>query len=694
MSKHSLLIELGTEELPPKALKKLAESFRDGIVSGLASHALDHGDVHWFATPRRLAVLIDNCQSQAPDKHIEALGPPADKAKDDAGNWTPAAAGFARKQGIAPEALEVADTPKGARLCYRSSVKGATLADEISGITANALAGLPIPKRMRWGASRAEFVRPVHWLVIMADDEVIGHDTVLGLTPGRTTFGHRFHHPDAVTLEHANTYSSALHDAYVMADFTKRQDLIKSQVQTQADSKNAQAVIEQDLLDEVTALVEWPVALMGNFEERFLSLPAQALISSMKEHQKYFHVVDGNGDLLPHFITVSNIESRDPAQVIQGNERVIRPRLSDAVFFFDTDRQIPLIERLPALDKVVFQQQLGSIGDKTRRVAQLAALLAAKIGADASQSERAGMLAKADLVTNMVGEFPDLQGIAGRQYALNDGEAPEVAQAIEEHYLPRNAGDVLPSHPVSTCVALADRLDTVIGIFGIGQMPTGSKDPFALRRASVALLRIIVEGSMSLDLLSWLKAAAAQYPQDAISEDAANTAFAYIVERFRAWFEDENIPAEVFKSVEAKGLTQPLNIQQRVHAVARFTELPEAASLAAANKRVGNILSKLDSNHEFSQISDDLLTEPAEQALAKAIAPVKTKVEQLAASGDYTAAMQELAVLQAPVDAFFNDVMVMSDDEAVRHNRLNLLYSLQSLFTEIADISQLVVAKT
>ncbi len=694
MSKHSLLIELGTEELPPKALKTLAESFRDGIVSGLDQRALEHGEVTWFASPRRLAVLVKDCQTQAPDKHIESLGPPADKAKDDAGNWTPAAAGFARKQGVAPEALEVAETPKGARLCYRSSVAGASLGDEISEMTTQALAALPIPKRMRWGATRAEFVRPVHWLVMMAGDQVIGSEPVLGLTAGNTTYGHRFHHPEGVVLTHADDYQNALSEAYVIADFKERQTRIREQVQALAESKGAQAVIEQDLLDEVTALVEWPVALLGNFEQRFLTLPAQALISSMKEHQKYFHLVDNKDQLLPHFITVSNIESRDPAQVIEGNERVIRPRLADAAFFFDTDRQTPLAERLSALDKVVFQRQLGSLGDKTRRVAQLAGLLAAETGADVNQAKRAALLAKADLLTNMVGEFPDLQGIAGRSYAANDGEAAEVAQAIEEHYLPRHAGDSLPSHPVATTVALADRLDTAIGIFGIGQMPTGSKDPFALRRASVALLRIIVENNMPLDLQKWLTIAAEQYPAGVLGDDAAQTAFGYIIERFRARFEDENIPAEVFKSVEAKGLTQPLDIQQRVHAVARFSELPEAAALAAANKRVGNILGKLDSKHKFSKVSDDLLTEPAEQTLAEAVAPLSAKVAQLEQQGDYISALQELAVLRAPVDAFFNDVMVMSDDPQVRNNRLNLLHRLQGLFTEVADISHLVVAKT
>lgn len=693
MSKDSLLIELGTEELPPKALKKLALAFRDGIVNALAQRELSHGQVQWFASPRRLAVLIADTLTQAPDKTIEALGPPLDRARDSDGNWTPAATGFARKQGVAPDDLSIADTPKGQRLSFSSTQSGAQLAQEVATIINETLATLPIPKRMRWGANRAEFVRPAHWLVVMQGSQTLSNGSVLGLTPGNTTFGHRFHHPDALPLATADDYSEALQQAYVIASFEERQALIKAQVEAQAEAIGAQAVIDDDLLDEVTALVEWPVALTGGFDQRFLDLPPQALISSMKEHQKYFHVTDSSGQLLPHFITVANIESTDPAQVIEGNERVIRPRLSDAAFFFDTDRKTPLADRVGALNKVVFQQKLGSVGDKSRRVEQLARQLAPLTGADETAAARAAVLAKTDLVSDMVSEFADLQGIAGHYYALHDGETADVALALEEQYLPRHAGDKLPSQAVGTTLALAERLDTLVGIFGIGQTPTGSKDPFALRRASLAVLRILVEGNMAMDLRQCLQTAADLYPDGLLQDSTVDATLAYMIERFRAWFEDEQIPVEVFKAVSAKGLTQPLDIQRRVHAVHQFSQLPEAASLAAANKRVSNILGKLDSSHTFSTVSEDLLLDAAEQNLYKALQPISSEVNKRLQQDDYTTAMRELAQLQQPVDQFFADVMVMADDEKIRNNRLNLLKSLRDLFMQVADISQLVVGK-
>ena len=478
----------------------------------------------------------------------------------------------------------------------------------------------------------------------------------------------------------------------MVADFDQRQQMIRDQVETEASALNAEAVIDPELLDEVTGLVEWPVALTGSFEERFLSVPAEALVSSMKEHQKYFHVVDRDGRLLPNFITISNIESKDPSQVIDGNERVIRPRLSDAAFFFETDKKTPLADRVGSLNSIVFQQKLGSLHDKSARVAQLAQALAPAVGADPGQAQRAGLLSKADLVTDMVLEFADMQGIAGSHYARNDGEPESVAAAIEQQYWPRFAGDRLPDQPVATCVALADRLDTLVGIFGIGQPPTGSRDPFGLRRASLGVLRILVEQGIDLDLADCLTWAEQGYPAGTLQEGTGEQVLAYMIERFRAWYEEEDIPVEVFKSVSALGLTHPLDIQRRVHAVAAFTALPQAAALAAANKRVSNILAKLDAGHRFGEVNTSLLQEPQEQALAGALDTVSSEVTGQLSGGDYGAALTAMAVLQQPVDAFFDGVMVNAEDQALRENRLNLLKALRDLFLQVADISQLVVS--
>ncbi|GAB3283510.1 glycine--tRNA ligase subunit beta [Parahaliea aestuarii] len=688
----TLLVELGTEELPPKNLKTLGLAFRDGIVEGLAQRELHHGEVRWFASPRRLAVLIESVTLQAADKTVEALGPPADRAKDDAGNWTPAAAGFAKKQGIAPEQLETIDTPKGPRLGLRQTVAGASTADCLNDIINDSVRNLPIAKRMRWGASRVEFVRPVHWVVAMLGDNC-SHGEVLGLATGNTTRGHRFHSSGDIVLARPEDYEQALADAKVVADFERRQQMIREQVEVEASALQATAVIDADLLDEVTGLVEWPVALTGAFEERFLAVPAEALVSSMKEHQKYFHVVDGDGGLLPHFITVSNIESEDPVQVIDGNERVIRPRLSDAAFFFETDKKTALAERLPALEKIVFQQQLGTLAEKSRRIAQLAAALAKNIGSDPELATRAALLAKTDLVTEMVLEFPDMQGIAGAYYAAHDGEHADVAAAQAQQYWPRFAGDRLPESATAAAVGLADRLDTLVGIFGIGQPPTGSKDPFALRRASLAVLRILVEKELDLDLRECLQLAVQQYPAGLLAEGTAEQVLAYMLERFRTWYEEEGIAVEVFRAVSATDPSRPLDIQRRVHAVHAFTRLPEAAALAAANKRVANILDKLDAGHNFSIVSTDLLQEAHEKALAESLASVGAESAGHLEQGAYTEALAALAALREPVDAFFDGVMVNADDEALRNNRLNLLNALRQRFLQVADISQLAVVK-
>jgi glycyl-tRNA synthetase beta chain len=692
MSTQDLLIELGTEELPPKALLQLSEAFTQGVVAGLAEHRLQHGNVQSYASPRRLAVVFENLQSQAEDQAVEALGPPADRAKDEEGNWSKAAVGFAKKHGIDPDTLEIAETEKGPRLRYSSIAAGATVEDCLQGIIETSVGKLPIPKRMRWGAGRTEFVRPAHWAVVLFGTSVLPC-TILGHSAGRTTQGHRFHSTGEIEIAEPADYRETLRQAHVIADYAERQNLIKEQVEAEAAQLNATAVLDQDLLDEVTGLVEWPVALTGKFEKSFLQVPAEALVYSMKEHQKYFPVVDQQGQLLPNFITVSNIESSDPQQVVSGNERVIRPRLSDADFFFTTDKKTPLADRVDKLKDIVFQKKLGTLHDKTIRVAGLAQNIAEKTGADSNLAERAALLSKTDLLTEMVGEFADMQGIAGRYYALHDGEDASVAHALEQQYWPRQSGAQLPEGPVATSLALADRLDTLVGIFGIGQSPSGSKDPFALRRASLGVLRILVEGELDLDLRECLTMAAQQYTANIIEEDTVEKVLSYMIDRFRAWYEDEQIAVEVFKAVAARELSQPLDIHHRVRAVDAFSRLPEARALAAANKRVSNILDGKSTEIEGHTVSEPLLQEPAEQQLAAAIAAKHEQASALFNAGEYTALLASLADLQGPVDTFFDEVMVMADDEAVRKNRLCLLNDLRELFLQVADISQLAVTK-
>tara|TARA_R110001599_G_scaffold353459_1_gene592582 strand:+ start:290274 stop:292352 length:2079 start_codon:yes stop_codon:yes gene_type:complete len=692
MATDTLLVELGTEELPPKALKSLGLSFRDGILRGLTERKLAFGEVQWFATPRRLAVLISAVQLQAPDETVEVLGPPVASARDKSGNWSPAAMGFAKKQGVTPEQLQEFDSPKGPRLGLRSTLSGASASASLNEIIQGSIQQLPIPKRMRWGASRVEFVRPVHWVVAMLGCEY-KHGEVLGLATGNTTRGHRFHSRGEITLKRPEDYPTALASAKVVADFEQRREIIREQVEVEASALKANAIIDDSLLDEVTGLVEWPVALTGSFEERFLEVPAEALVSSMKEHQKYFHLEDQDGNLLPNFITIANIESKDPIQVIAGNERVIRPRLSDAAFFFETDKKTSLEQRVVKLDSVIFQQKLGTLKDKTERIMAVAAELASRIGSEPALAERAALLSKTDLLTEIVLEFSDMQGIAGYYYALHDGEDENVAAALVQQYWPKFAGDQLPANPTACALGLADRLDTLVGIFGIGQSPTGSKDPFALRRASLAVLRIMVEQGIDLDLRECLELATAQYPQGVIADDTPAKVFDYMIERFRAWYEEESIPAEVFKSVSARDVSRPLDIQRRVHAVHAFTSLPEAAALAAANKRVSNILEKLEPSHSFGEVRDDLLIEPQEKKLASQLAILAQVAQGHLANDEYTEALACLAALRESVDAFFDGVMVNADDAALRANRLNLLKALRDLFLEVADISQLVVGK-
>ena len=690
-SKHQFLVELGTEELPPKALNALMNAFCDEIKSALNELEVTFSAAKAYASPRRLAVIVSGLPASTPLKSVKAWGPPARIAFDDKGEPTKAAEAFAKKNGISVAELKTENDGKVDKLVAESEVGGEALTALLPEAVKSALAALPIAKRMRWGSSREEFVRPVHWLCMLFDEVVIPCK-ILGIDSGRTSRGHRFHCNQQLSIESPATYEQALAEAKVIVDIEQRKSKIYHQVEAEGQKLGGRSVIDEDLLDEVAALVEWPVALSGQFDQRFLSVPTEALISSMKEHQKYFHVVDDTGALMPNFITLSNIESDDPAQVVAGNEKVIRPRLADADFFFTTDKNTPLAAHREKLKSVVFQAKLGTVYQKTERVAKLAAYIAGFVGADSTLAQRAAELSKADLVTNMVGEFSDMQGIAGYYYALNDGEPEALAIALKEQYQPKFAGDSLPETDTGTILALADRLDTIVGIFGLGQVPTGSKDPFGLRRSSLAVLRLLVEKSYDLDLRDLLSTAVSFYPALPKGDETLSLALNYMLDRFRAWYEERDIPISVFQAVDAKTLSCPLDIDNRVNAVAAFYQMPEAQSLAAANKRVSNILAKLDQPPK-SDIDPSLLTEAAEKALAEQVTALQAKVQPLYAAKQYRQALAELASLREPVDAFFDDVMVMCEDVSLRENRLAILQNLRKLFLEVADISMLAVAK-
>lgn len=686
MAVDTLLLELGAEELPPTALDALSDAFAAGIEKGLKEADIPFQAVTAYATPRRLAVQVTGLADKQPDREVERRGPALAAAFKD-GVPSKAAEGFARSCGVSVDELIHLETDKGTWLGYREQQPGESVHALLPEMLRKTLQSLPVPKNMRWGASRVEFSRPVHWLVALYGSNVIAAEA-LGLQASRTTYGHRFHAPDAIQLEHADDYLATLENAYVLANRQQRRERIREQVLAEAEVLEANAVIDEDLLVEVSGLVEWPVALTGSFDERFLEVPAECLISSMKANQKYFHLLDDQGNLKPLFITISNIDSADPQQVISGNEKVIRPRLADAAFFYETDRKRTLASRIPQLESVVFQQQLGTLADKARRSTIIATFIAERINGDVAHAQRAVALAKCDLVTEMVLEFPELQGIMGRYYAEQDGEPAEVAQALEEQYLPRFASDAIPQSLTGQALALADRLDTLVGIFGIGQRPTGAKDPFALRRASIGVLNILVKGELNLDLRELLNVAAEQHQGLPKAEGLVEDVLTYMLDRFRAWGQEEGISAEMYLAVRARPVTKPLDFARRLRAVKAFAQREEATALAAANKRVSNILSKQE--HDGStQVNQNLLQEQAEQALFNAVATSQQQVTPLFAAGDYQQALDVLATLREPVDSFFDQVMVMSDDEAVRHNRLALLASLQALFLEVADISQL-----
>ncbi|MBI2382429.1 MAG: glycine--tRNA ligase subunit beta [Gammaproteobacteria bacterium] len=695
MDTRKLLIELGTEELPAKVQVKLAEAWRDGVARGLDDAGLAHGEIAYYVSPRRLALMVADLATTSPDRAVEKRGPALNAAYKD-GVPTQAALGFARSCGVEFDALEKLETDKGAWLVFRSLEAGKPAAALMPEIVKKALSQLPIPKPMRWGAGKAEFIRPVHWAVMLFGTELIETE-ILGIPTGRQTYGHRFMAPEAIALASPDEYLSKLKAAKVEAQFKLRRDAIRAQVIAEGPKHHGISVIDEELLDEVTGLVEWPVALTGKFEPEFLAVPAEALIATMKDNQKYFHIVDSNGKLLPYFITLANLESTNPASVIAGNERVVRPRLTDAKFFFETDRKQPLAARWPALEKVVFQTQLGTTAEKCTRVAELAAFIAGKIGADPELARRAARLSKCDLMTNMVNEFPELQGVMGMHYARHDGEGEDVAMALFEQYLPRYAGDALPSGKLGMALAIADKVDTLTGIFGIAQAPTGDKDPFALRRAAIGLLRILVENRLGLDLVELIAAALSNYangelmahpPKFITAEELKTQLVDFLLGRFRAAYTEAGIGADVVQAVLARRPTAPLDFDARVQAVAWFRELPEAEALAAANKRVANILAKVE-GEIGTTVAPALLAEGAERALAEAVLGLETELTPVFARHDYRTALGRLASLRETVDRYFDEVMVNTEDAAVRANRLALLSRLRGLFLAVADISLL-----
>jgi len=688
MSKADILVEIGTEELPPKALSTLSQAFADGISIGLKDADIDHGAVGKLAAPRRLAVIVSDVEDAQPDREIEKRGPALKAAFAEDGCPSKAAIGFASSCGVTVEQLETLTTEKGEWLVFRSHEQGRPTRELLADIVNQSLAQLPIPKRMRWGNRNEEFVRPVHWVVLLYGNKVVAGE-IMGLKPGNQTQGHRFHYPKAIKLTSAADYEALLEQkGFVLVDMEQRCGAIRQQVEQAAEQLGGRALIDDDLLQEVSALVEWPVAVAGDFDEHFLQVPKESLISSMQDHQKYFPVLDSEGNLMPHFITISNIDSKDMSKVKEGNERVIRPRLSDAAFFWNQDCKHPLETQLNALDKVVFQNKLGSLGDKSRRVALVAKQIARVLGANADHAHRAALLSKCDLMSEMVYEFPDLQGVMGRYYALNDGEAEEVAIALDEQYMPRFAGDELPATMTGQILAVADRLDTLLSIFAIGQKPTGEKDPFALRRATLGILRILIEQEIMLDLRELLGFAAEALADTVDASQAIDEVLDFMLERLRVYYLNQGISADVYDAVVVLKPTTPVDFDRRIFAVNSFRQLVEADSLASANKRISNILKKIDGSYP-DKVDANLMPEPAERELFEKLLSIEAIVTPLFEEGDYKQALQHLAGLRDVVDNFFDKVMVMADDKALKNNRVALLGQLHELFMKAADLSRL-----
>ncbi|MBM0104118.1 glycine--tRNA ligase subunit beta [Steroidobacter sp. S1-65] len=691
MSKRDFLVEIGTEELPPKSLFTLAQAFADGVTKGLAAASVQHGEVKWFATPRRLAVYVAGVADQQPDQQIKRQGPAVANAFGPDGQPTKAALGFAASCGVTVDQLVQVDGPKGKVLQFEGSRQGEATTALLPNIVNGALDSLPIARRMRWGAGTQEFVRPVHWVVMLFGSNVVEAD-ILGIRAGKQTQGHRFHGPKSLAIASPAKYAQVLLEkGHVVADVATRRDRIRAEVNAIAESLKGQAVIEDWLLDEVTALVEWPVALSGRFDEQFLRLPQEVPIATMQDNQRYFPVRSADGKLMNYFITVANIASRDPDRVRDGNERVVRPRLADAAFFWDTDRKERLDVRFAALKSVTFQAKLGSLADKSNRVATLAQRIAEIIGGDAELAARAARLSKCDLLSAMVGEFPELQGLMGKYYAQHDGEHAEVAMALEEQYWPRFAGDKLPATKTGIALSIADKLDTIAGIFSIGQKPSGTKDPYGLRRAALGVLRTIVEHKLDLDLRRLVDGAVSLQPV-AAAETVGEDIWGYLMERLRSSYLEESagraVTTEMFDAVLASKPHSPIDIDVRLQALEGFLALPEAASLAAANKRIANILRKATGDLSGA-VETARLQEPAERQLFDHVVSMERAVNPLFSRREYTGALTQLATLKDDVDRFFDSVMVMADDPDVRVNRLGLLVRLRGLFLQVADLSRL-----
>ncbi len=695
MSKaQDFLVEIGTEELPPKALRSLMDAFAENLGSAVDAARLEHGDIHSYASPRRLAVLIESLANGQEDHSTSQKGPPVGIAFDDDGKLTAAGKAFAKKCGVKPADLGRTKTEKGEWLSCDVLERGQTTAELLPALIESALAALPIPRRMRWGDGDAEFVRPVHWIVMLHGTTVIDAN-IMGITTGNESRGHRFMCGKPVIIGAASDYLSALEkDGAVIADLDRRRTLVEEGVAAEAKAVGGHVVDGELLFDEVASLVEWPVPMTGNFDAEYLQLPREVVISTLTGHQRYFPVANDAGELLPHFITVANIKSTDPEQVRSGNERVIHPRLADAAFFWDSDRRTPLAARIDALREVVYQRGLGSLADKSARVASLAGWIATSLETNPGNVERAAELCKCDLITDLVGEFPDLQGTMGRYYAQLDGEPDAVADAIGEHYRPRFAGDTLPATLDGQILALADRLDTLAGIFAIGKKPSGNRDPFGLRRAALGIVRLLVECDLDLDLKELIALAVdAQPPGKYDTAEVQAEIFAYISERLRRYFldRDSSLDTETFDAVLVRQPTSLVDFQRRLAAVQAFLGHESASSLAAANKRIANILKKA-AEQDCGDVKEKLLQDDAELALWAALKTTRDALQPLLAAREYTAALDQLATLRGVVDTFFDDVMVMADDAAVRNNRLALLAELRALFLNVADISKLAIA--
>lgn len=686
---RDFLVEIHTEELPPKSLQNIAVSFLGAVKKRLLEAQLTFDSAQYYATPRRFAVIVHNLLNKQPDIVIERKGPALQAAFDPAGKPTLACIGFAKSCGTTPDQLITLKNNQGAWVGFRQKKKGSKVEALLPPIVHQALNDLPIAKRMRWGDHPVEFVRPVHSVLMLYDKKIIS-GTVLGLHANRKTRGHRFLSKGWISVPSAQEYESLLEKHFVIVDFEKRKQTIRELAEQAAKKiESAEVVIDEPLLNEVTGLVEWPVPICGHFDEAFLLVPQEVLISAMQDHQRYFPIKNTEGHLQPYFIAISNIESKDHRNIVSGNERVLRARLSDAAFFFTTDKKQKLMDRVDLLKNIVFQKKLGSLYDKAHRLAELSSTIAKALNTSCTDAKQAGLLAKADLTTQLVGEFPELQGLAGYYYALHEQFSTEIAEALYEQYLPRFSGDRLPVTLVGATLALADRLDTLAGMFGIHEQPTGDKDPLALRRAALGVVRILIDKRLDLDLHSAISAAIAGYEHRLENENAASQLMQFILERLRHWYQEQGISPDIFASVTALPITRPYDIHRRILAVEAFKKLPEAEALAIANKRVSNILSTHSSEDGFSELDVHLFEHDSEKQLAAQLIEQTHNINELSHAGEYTAILTELASLKVPIDAFFDKVLVMTDDKPRRNNRLILLKKLRQLFLNVADIALL-----